>query len=208
MSRVIRFIGDVHAKFDEYVKILPDDDRVLSYQVGDFGIGFATPPDTQVKRTHCDWFIRGNHDNPALCSEHEGYIPDGLYNPFYDVMFVGGAESVDRHMRTEGLDWWADEQLSIERLGDFTERYIAEEPSIMVTHDAPDPICAYVLGFHPYHLSRTQQALGAMWSFHKPKLWVFGHYHKHFDQVYEGTRFLCLPELAYADIDIDEYMKR
>jgi hypothetical protein len=36
---------------------------------------------------------------------------------------------------------------------------------------------------------------------HKPKLWIFGHWHVPFDEVIAGTRFICLPELAYIDID-------
>jgi hypothetical protein len=37
----------------------------------------------------------------------------------------------------------------------------------------------------------------------QPKLWIFGHWHVPFDYVHEGTRFICIPELAMVDVDIE-----
>ena len=54
----------------------------------------------------------------------------------------------------------------------------------------------------PRWASRTRQALQAMWSAHSPELWIFGHWHKSFDHVLRGTRFICLAELEYIDIDL------
>lgn len=50
--------------------------------------------------------------------------------------------------------------------------------------------------------SRTSQVLEQMRVFHKPKIWVFGHYHMGFDKVYEGTRFVCLPELKVMELSL------
>jgi len=36
---------------------------------------------------------------------------------------------------------------------------------------------------------------------HRPKLWVFGHHHKSFDKVIDGTRFVCLAELEVMILD-------
>jgi hypothetical protein len=41
-----------------------------------------------------------------------------------------------------------------------------------------------------------------MWETHQPELWIFGHRHVPFDQVANGTRFVCLAELEARDFDL------
>jgi hypothetical protein len=45
-----------------------------------------------------------------------------------------------------------------------------------------------------------------MLAIHKPRLWIFGHWHVRFDHIHEGTQFVCLPELATMDVDVDEFV--
>ena len=73
---------------------------------------------------------------------------------------------------------------------------------IMVTHDAPaDAIRAMFPGDRVRrHLSRTMQALNAMFEYHRPDLWIFGHWHRSAGAVVDGTRFQCLGELRYCSI--------
>lgn len=196
--RMIRFIGDTHAKFNEYEKLLTDFESV---QVGDFGIGFGSPPPVDPIDPKKDQFIRGNHDDPRKCTMEPNWIADGTFDG--QIFYIGGAESIDRHMRLEGVSWWPEEELSIGDFWKIQDSYLEIKPDIVVSHDVPDPICHYVLGRQIWDLSRTQQALGYMWSQHKPKLWIFGHYHKEFDGRHDGTRFVCLPELEFMDIDVD-----
>lgn len=56
----------------------------------------------------------------------------------------------------------------------------------------------------PRHASRTRVAFERMLFLHPPKLWVFGHWHVPFDYESNGTRFICLPELATLDVDLEE----
>src|SRR5215475_1197882 len=105
------FIGDVHGKFEPYKRLIKD--RRDTIQVGDMGVGFqgwrngelvylTNPPyDRMVEGNHR--FIRGNHDNPGVCRQQRQWIADGAVEG--DMMFVGGAFSIDREWRTEGLDW-------------------------------------------------------------------------------------------------------
>lgn len=194
--RWIRFIGDVHGKFPQYEKLLGD---MESRQVGDFGVGFGVP-NPHVDTSLHKW-IRGNHDDPDKAVLEPGWIKDGDFDG--TIFAMGGAESTDRHLRSEGINWWPDEQLSYGDLWRIAELYEHAKPKVMISHDAPEPICHYMLGYVDWNRSRTKQALSAMFSAHKPKLWVFGHYHKEFDDVIEGTRFVCLPELGTLDIDVD-----
>jgi hypothetical protein len=214
----MRLIGDVHGKYEQYKRIIADCRATI--QVGDMGIGFrrtqgprageiyGNPPHyAMVKGDHR--FIRGNHDNPAECRKHSQWVPDGTLEG--DVMFVGGAISIDRAYRIEDYSWWADEELSIAELNALVDVYIQAKPRVMVTHDCPREVSdillsQFYIGGGPLQKlqSRTCQALQAMWSAHSPELWVFGHYHHSFDHVLtggreQGTRFVCLNELEYRD---------
>ena len=208
-----RYIGDVHAKWDQYKRIIEEVPYgVPSVQVGDFGVGFVEPDNSYTMpplplptaQTSQHRFIRGNHDNLAVCQELGFFIDDGTIED--GVMYVGGALSIDRHVRKEGLNWWANEELSIEELSAIVDLYLLREPHTVVTHDCPDAIIMQIADEHPYFSlqkrfkSRTGQALQTMWDFHKPDLWIFGHYHVSIDRVIGGTRFRCLDELEYMDI--------
>ena len=209
----MRYIGDVHGKFPQYKKLVKD--VPASIQVGDMGVGFrriggwnegtfyGNPPHyAMVKGNHR--FIRGNHDNPSVCRKHSQWIPDGTVEG--DTMFIGGAVSIDRDMRTENYNWWEDEELSTPELNALVDKYIETKPRVMVTHECPEEIAVELerqfrrRKLEPQWASRTRQAFQSMWSSHSPELWIFGHWHNHFDQVLNGTRFICLAELDHIDL--------
>jgi|SRR5882672_1922168 len=212
-NNIIRVVSDIHGKFRQYKRIIKDCDR--SIQVGDLGIGFLryggalhnttsqNPPfDAMSKGEHL--FQRGNHDNLSVCKKHKFWIPDGTVKD--NMMFIGGEESIDREWRQEGYNWWADEQLSYQEFERLIDIYLTVRPEIMITHGAPTTavgvLCSYnhMRFFHP---SRTTQALQAMFDLHKPRLWLHGHFHLAFDQVIDGTRFICQPELGWVDCNTE-----
>lgn len=203
-------VGDIHGKFSPFHVFARrvQGRGVAVVQIGDFGHGFLDHGTAERVENFfrgnagtCG-FIRGNHDDPEICRAMPGWIPDGHYDPNWDIMFVGGAFSVDWHVRTQGLDWWADEECSIAEFNAIVDRYAAVQPRIMVTHDAPaDAIRALFPGdpvFQP--MSRTMQALNAMLELHRPDLWIFGHWHRSAGGVVDGTRFQCLGELRYCSV--------
>ena len=49
---------------------------------------------------------------------------------------------------------------------------------------------------------RTEKTLGEMFKIHQPKLWIFGHWHRKFDQKILGTQFICLNINEERIIDI------
>lgn len=193
------FIGDVHGKFSRYRDIIRRYPETV--QVGDMGIGFrhndgasmANPPhDSMEKGNHR--FVRGNHDNPQACRNHPFWIPDGHFDG--DMMFVGGAWSIDHAYRTPGLTWWEDEQLSFAELFSVHDRYMETKPRVMVTHTAPYSVPPRMgKPFFPNTDTRMEQAFESMLVEHQPELWVFGHWHVSFDEIINGTRFVCLNEL-------------
>lgn len=208
------YIGDVHGKFGPYASLLKQ--HADTVQVGDMGIGFRAlgedtyyeattkqrnPPfDQMIRGNHR--FIRGNHDNPAACKKHPQWIEDGTVED--DKMFVGGAISIDKGYRTEGYNWWADEELSLQELHALIDDYVTAKPRVMITHDCPesvvDVICKHNNWVKHDLPSRTRQAFQGMLELHRPEVWVFGHWHFSYDAVIEGTRFVCLDELEVKEI--------
>lgn len=201
--RKIRFIGDIHGNARYYSDITEVEYETI--QVGDYGMGFGME---QIFFPAKDRFIRGNHDDPDKCKKSPNWIPDGLVDG--KMMFVGGAWSIDRDTRIEGVDWWPDEELTIAELSKILDIYEKNKPEIMVTHDCPSIMAnqillsearnrGYVKKLFP---NRTVQALDAMYEIHKPKMWIFGHWHKNMDTYIDKTMFVCIGIDSHIDLEI------
>lgn len=215
-----RIIGDIHGKFYDYeVECLKKTFRhntdtvpTHSIQVGDFGIGFfseywheQTAKWQTENPTHR--FIRGNHDNLTKCIGMPGFVADGTVEK--DVMYIGGAYSIDHALRTEGVDWWRDEELTISQLHTLIDVYSEVKPRVMITHDCPTQVAwdmflskGDAVTGNVQIKSRTGEALQAMFDIHKPELWFFGHWHYTRSAYIHETRFQCLGELDYVDVDL------
>jgi predicted phosphodiesterase len=209
-------VGDVHGNLDMFRRNMkqlhaqyPDETIV---QVGDMGIGFPKSQ-SAVLPNHCK-FIRGNHDHPEQCRQHPNYMGDYGTKDIdgKKVFWLSGAFSIDRDMRIEGKSWWSDEELTIAELNKAMDLYLESKPEIMITHDGPYPATHYILNRFALQSqawykessvepTRTGQALSAMFEAYKPKLWIFGHWHVDYDKVINGTRFICLPELASMRVE-------
>jgi Calcineurin-like phosphoesterase len=223
MTTIIRFIGDIHGQFGRYETLIECCHG--SIQVGDLGVGFlrwphggeqSNPPyDKMVAGNHR--FIRGNHDNPHVCRKHSQCIKDGTIEG--DMMFIGGAQSIDQAYRIEGFNWWPEEELSIKELNELVDKYRKAKPRVMVTHDCPEEVASIVLARMPYEFSpskidfksRTRLAFQEMFSAHSPDFWIFAHYHFAFDHVLrggreKGTRFICVAQDTFTDLDIDDVL--
>ena len=211
--QMTRAIGDVHGKYAQYKKIIKGAAR--SIQVGDMGIGFkqfnhdgdlvwsTNPPHADMVK-HNARMLRGNHDNPDVCKRNSQWIKDGTVEN--DVMYIGGATSIDKHHRIEGQSWWANEECSYNDLQVMIDTYMIVKPRVMITHEAPESIADAILSSlnrtkfdDP---SRTRQAFQVMLEAHRPEIWIFGHWHVDIDQVLNGTRFICLNELSWIDLEL------
>lgn len=197
-----KFIGDVHGKYESYLRLIKDNFGTI--QVGDMGVGFrrwphgelrSNPPYDEMVKSFA-MYIRGNHDNPTVCYNHTQCIKDGHVEG--DMMFIGGAYSVDWDLRYEGFNWWRDEECSPEQFLEFVDTYEKVKPRIMVTHDCPGEVVSYMpYAYKP--ISRTSSFFNHLWQLHQPDLWVYGHHHHPFNQVLNGTRFVCLDELEMRE---------
>ena len=201
-------IGDIHGLFWEYKSLIRRTCVRNSLQLGDFGLGFRdrmTFPDmSDVEGEHL--FIRGNHDNPAICRADNHYVGDydileGSYigGAFDKLFFISGAWSIDKDYRTPNVSWWKDEQLSYEELCEATNKYNEEKPEIVVSHDCPTLVLYHI---HPERVipTRTSQAMDTMFMSRKPKYWVFAHHHMSWRKNIDGCTFICLNEMETLNI--------
>lgn len=198
-----KFIGDVHGKYGTYKRLIKDNFGTI--QVGDMGLGFKrwphgesiiNPPYDEMVKDFA-MFIRGNHDSPGACRNSTQWIPDGHVEG--DMMFIGGAFSVDWQLRHQDFSWWDDEECSPEQFLEFIKTYQEVKPRIMVTHDCPGEVAPYMPNAYK-PISRTSSFFNHLWQLHQPDLWVYGHHHNSFDQVMNGTRFVCLAELEMREL--------
>lgn len=201
-------MGDIHGLFWDYKNKLRKSKAKESLQLGDYGLGFPDTMDgvdlSDIGGTHL--FLRGNHDNPAICRKSPYYIGDygirkgSFMDGKYDKLFyISGAWSIDSAYRLVDVSWWADEELSYTELNNAYDVYYKENPKIVCSHDCP----ALVLNeLYPSRviLTRTGQAMDAMFQSHKPDYWFFGHHHRTFRKKIAGTTFVCLNELETIDI--------
>ena len=205
-------IGDIHGKWNSYAQILETHKPDRSVQLGDFGWGFNPQPvqDSINKLHHAmdtfgndNRYIRGNHDNPTECKSHQYCIDDATFEEDTGIFYLGGASSIDAAWRTQGLDWWEDEELSYDELQKAIDLYETSKPRVMLTHECPEDVIGYMAGWYKQeYRSRTRDALGSMWSIHKPELWVFGHWHTSVTANFDGCQFTCLNELESMMITV------
>lgn len=193
---ILNLIGDLHGQYTLYTKLvkrLPAEE--YSLQIGDFGFSYGVL--NAVDHNNHKMFF-GNHDNYDLFHT----VPSNLghFGVWKDIFFVRGAWSIDRKYRMLGIDWWEKEELAYSELNDASLLYFREKPSIMVTHEAPlsvveyvtDPSVAKDFGYDGVIKTKTNQSLQSMLDGHRPKLWVFGHYHTMWSKEIDGTNFICL----------------
>lgn len=193
-------IGDIHGKYDEYLNIAKNCKSTV--QLGDFGFNWSVLDQLDH---HYHKVIGGNHDNYDIVGNFPHYLGDfgtasveGL-----EFFYVRGERSVDAHLRTEGVSWWRNEELSMAESYAAIEAYCAAKPQLVITHGCPSSIIPFVCT-NPakHHPSRTAQMLEAMFENHRPKLWVFGHHHKSESFHVMPTKFICLNELDTLTIDL------
>jgi len=157
----VLIVGDLHCNtgavfqvIDHAVEVQAD----LIVQVGDFGFwprtesgrSFLRKTEARLAQRGLDlWWVAGNHDDlQALqsrpveadgrrrVSEHIWHLPRGHRWVWGDTVWLaaGGAVSVDRYGRTEGVSWFRDEALTDAEV----EQIVADGPvDVVVSHDAP-----------------------------------------------------------------------
>jgi hypothetical protein len=225
MNVFLRIIGDVHGIHTNkgncagrnYLNLIQKPEHSL--QIGDFGFDYTVLEKVDPKHR----IILGNHDHYEKCRNYPHFLGNfGTYNfgPF-KFFYIRGGRSVDQWARKSRIDWFAEEELNYGESMDALEIYSSERPEIVITHECPAEIIPLVIrndwGIPP---SVTAKLLQACYEVHKPKIWIFGHFHRNWVLNYAGvgvtsqgktvdngprplTKFICLDELAFLDVNED-----
>lgn len=197
----ITILADVHGKYRRMHEIIREKDKhEYIVQIGDLGFDYSTLDNVDPNKFK---IVGGNHDNYDKIIHIPHYLGDYGYTSLNKVEFFyyRGAYSIDRQYRTIGIDWWEDEQVSIDQFMKARELYREIKPDIVLTHDCPESINYHLLppGANRYQ-NITGWALDELFNIHQPKMWRFGHYHQSWRMTIKGTDFRCLNELETETI--------
>ncbi len=211
----IRVIGDIHGVVEPYLNTIWN--TQASLQLGDFGFDYRFL-DKVYFEDHK--FFPGNHDNYDKCFAYPHCLGDYGSETLNGVefYFIRGGFSIDKAWRiknyqmTGQLTYWEKEELNLQEMFQCFEHYQRVKPDFVITHECPRSVSNLIgnpeilrnFGFDPdTFTTRTSELLDACFKFHQPKLWIFGHYHKRWTKEIDGTKFICLPEFGYCDVDVN-----
>lgn len=145
-----------------------------------------------------DGHVRVISDNVYYLQRGEVYVIDGK-----KIFVMGGAFSIDRRWRYEGMSWWPEEVPSEVEFRHAESRldYYDWNIDIVLTHTCP-LCCIDLFGFpvHPNTLyyDETWDRLETLFlrMNPKPKSWFFGHWHRDAVRQHLGTTFYsCYREI-------------
>lgn len=154
------------------------------------------------------YWVCGNHEQHSELNKYQdGQIHELEKNIFFcsrgssltlpdgrNILFVGGASSIDKNQRISGVDWFAEETISYK---DYEKCMIYDKIDIVVSHTCPEYFVPFLLN---ENLSKIYDpsciALNGIFDKYNPTLWYFGHWHLYKKEYYKGCYFTCLNYLG------------
>ena len=212
--------GDIHGRWGPLNTLINKEKPNIVLQCGDFGWwphyhnqkNFDGPkPWNQYglknKGTKVYW-CPGNHENWDDLERIEASNNSGIYeimdNVFYcsfgyiltlpdkrKVLFVGGAESIDKDTRIIGNSWWHQEIITYADMDKLPD----EKIDIVISHTLPFQMACNAKGYQQYKWKigdPSMKALDIVFEKYKPSLWYAGHFHWHEETVYRNCLFTVL----------------
>lgn len=222
MGELITFVGDSHGQagwLNLVIRTAAREGSHLLLALGDFGLwpgggGERFLDDVERHLTKHDstmLWIDGNHDwhdrrleflpeNDGLVTirPHLRYIPRGTVFSLPGAprcLAVGGAVSIDKEWRTEGVNWWATEALQPDDVG---RCMAAGEVDLVVSHDAPLEVQVGRISFPEGDAHR--QLLSQIRASARPRWWWGGHWHERLSQLSGVGGFTTRFEVLHADV--------
>lgn len=220
----ILFVGDGHGDLWFYTWVIDKAvemgvDHIVS--AGDFGywehtvrgMQFLDTLNHQLELAGLEiWFVDGNHENHALLRTYEPredglvnirdnivYIPRGARWVWARTTFmgIGGAYSIDKDGRTEGVSWWPEETITDAEVF----RCVDGGPvDVVVSHDVPMFVDlsrhlwregVQPWGWHGESLDNRLR-LTEVFDGVKPRHWIHGHYHLDYTETTDRCTFIGL----------------
>ena len=194
-------------KFNHRRKLTKDDYVIIAGDVGILWSSF-TPECTSISQRDLDMitlynnmkfttlFIDGNHENHNAFSKFQEEewnggkihrISDSVIHLMRGQVYtihgrkiftMGGANSIDKEYRIEGISWWQNELPSYQEMNEAVENLIWHHKNVdyIVTHDCPTSCLEKILHFRVQKdfLNDFFEYLNHEIQF---KHWYFGHHH-------------------------------
>jgi UDP-2,3-diacylglucosamine pyrophosphatase LpxH len=220
-EKPILFLGDHHGQWDFVFDIIETKKIENCYIicVGDGGEGFISKEkqlrqfdilNNRFKKNNIEYkSIRGNHSDPfyfqelnkislsnfELIEDYSVYQHDSRL-----IQFIGGAISIDRTGRKEGVSYWKDEKLVF-------DKDKCQKVDILVTHTAPSWCFPQQFNEMVYGWAREdaylledltdeRAVMNEIFKLCKPSLHLYGHFHTSVTERING----CMHKL----LDINE----
>lgn len=208
--------ADIHGNFTRFFKdLLKYHSNCKVFVAGDCGFGFyklnyynniLAKYDTMLAKKNIKvYFMRGNHDNPKYFSEqlikfdNLRLIKD--YEIIDNILFVGGAISIDRMNRVNNKDYWVDEKIIEKSDVDINN------VEIVISHEAPlkaNPVISKNVVINDNLLKDINESrviLQNIFDKVNAKKWYYGHYHIFKTENIGNTEITCIPEYnSHKDI--------
>ena len=105
------------------------------------------------------------------------------------VLFMGGANSIDKQYRKIGVDWFPEEIISQKDIMNLPDCKV----DIVISHTCPEEFSMSTL-YDDNDPSR--KALSYVLDKYHPSLWYFGHFHQNKTGYTNSCRWTCLNELG------------
>lgn len=188
-------------------------------QLGDFGLVWSKNPSDEDK-FWIDWlnkkpytfaFVDGNHENFDILEKYptefkwNGAVKRVAENIFWlqrgeiysidgkEILAMGGACSVDKHMRTTGVSYWKQEEWSWAEQEYIFNQALYNPIDIVVSHTCPTKVVTEVSAWPHYDsgctVAKAMEELVKQGL--KPKQWHFGHFHNNKKVTYQDIDFYC-----------------
>lgn len=232
--RNLVIIGDPHGYFERLRYIAMNFTNTDFICVGDVNVGYGDMCKSLNDRYeqfdgwndelkdvgNVMYWVRGNHDNPHYWFEDRFNYSNIILVKDYEVLnlkknvlCVGGAISIDRVFKKEGINYWKDENFF------YDEELVKkiENIDIVVTHTAPDfaipresssiveinsisdDTLIEELKTERLEVSKMFLELTNKDS-NKIKEWYYGHFHQSSIEYIDGVKFHLLDELEYVEV--------
>ena len=193
--------GDTHGCFDNLNKFIEDKNPSAIFICGDFGYWIDSKShkfyheDIISKNTKI-YFCDGNHENhvllnnlvkthgyenPIEVAQNIYYCPRGSSYLLEDgrrILFMGGANSIDKKIRKSYVDWFPEEIITYEDISRVDNKL---KYDIVISHTCPlflrDKLISLIYNMYSSETDISEHYLQLLFERTLPKKWYFGHWH-------------------------------
>jgi hypothetical protein len=195
-NKDILVIGDIHGDYGTLNSLISNKKPKIALQTGDFGFfpylkeyRLDSMGNTKLVKNKPIkigdtklYFCDGNHEDHWTLQKIESneiapnvfYMKRGSILTLEDgrnVLFIGGADSIDKNSRTLGIDWFPEENITY---NDILSIPNSVKIDIVISHTCPNEFDTGI-----YDKDSNRDALSHILDTYTPSLWYFGHWHKY-----------------------------